>query len=104
MSIVPNRGACVTMLMPLRMMYVSTPSGDVASLCMSSGCPLRLKIRVTRWLPGMMGTTGGSGPGRPSTSRSRLIGQGGHRHRSVGTGQRLEVRRPVSGPGVRFGT
>ena len=30
-SIVPIRGACVTMLMPPRAMYVSTPSGVVPS-------------------------------------------------------------------------
>ena len=98
-SMIPNRGDWVTMLMPLRMMYVSTPSGEVGRECISREWPLRGKIRVSRWLPGMMGTTGGSGAGFTVGLSWALIGQGGHGHGTVYARQGLEVGRAVERPG-----
>ncbi len=104
MSIVPNRGACVTMLMPLRTMYVSTPSGRSGQRDDVQRVPVAGKDPGEPLAAGHDGYDRGLRRGLTVGFRPPLVGQGRHGHGAVGPGSGWRSGGRSSGPGVRFGT
>ena len=104
MSIVPDRGACVTMLMPPRMMYVSTPSGVVPSNVQVERLSAAAEDPRQPLGAGHDGHTGRLRLGRSSPLSAARSGNAGTvtAPSAPGSGSRSGGR--SAGPGVRFGT
>ena len=95
MSIVPIRGGWVTMLMPPRQSSLHA-LGRGAKRMQIQRPPAAIEKRGDRWLPGMMGTTGGSAAATasPFIRSDRAVR---YREFTVRTGQWLDVGQKLSG-------